>query len=112
MEARTAAATQRVCPHCARLSYDTTSECPYCGRGFRRHTLAAVALMLVVFAAGILGGVALMLIAAGQELDRRLDRQVENVQRDLERDFDGVERSVRRELDRRLPPTPTPSEGP
>jgi hypothetical protein len=108
MEARTAAATQRVCPHCARLSYDTSATCPYCGRGFRRHTLAAVALMLVIFAAGILGGVALMFLAAGDELDRRLDSEVNRVQRDLERDFDGIERNVRRELDRRLPATPTP----
>jgi hypothetical protein len=65
--------------------------------------------MLTVFAAVVLGGVFLMFLAAGNEVDRQLDREVNRVQRQLETDFDGIQRDVRQELDRRLPsPTPSP----
>lgn len=100
---------QRVCPHCARISYDSGRRCPYCGRGFRRSVLPAIALMLVVFAAVVLGGVYLLLVAFGDELDRQLDREVERVEREFERNLDSIRGDVREELDRRLPsPTPTP----
>ena len=49
----------------------------------------------------------LMLVAAGHEADRKLDRDVNRVQRDIDGQFDQVRRDVRSELDRRLP-TPTP----
>ena len=96
-------AVQRVCPHCARISYEDGRRCPYCGRGFRRSVLPAVAAMLTVFAAVVLGGVFLMLVAFGNELDGQLDREVERVERELERNFDGIQEDVRQELDRRLP---------
>ena len=98
-------AVQRVCPHCARISYEDGRRCPYCGRGFRRSVLPAVAAMLTVFAAVVLGGVFLMLVAFGNELDSQLDREVDRVERELERDFDDIQRAVREELDRRLPET-------
>ena len=97
-------AVQRVCPHCARISYADGRECPYCGRSFRRPGLWPIAAMLAVFAAVVLGGTALMFVAAGREVDRQLDSEVERVERDLERDFDAIRLDVRRELDRRLPP--------
>ena len=56
-------AVQRVCPHCARISYADGRECPYCGRSFRRPGLWAIAAMLAVFAAVVLGGTALMFVA-------------------------------------------------
>ena len=66
--------------------------------------------MLTVFAAIILGGVALMFVVAGREVDEQLDREVRRVEREMERNFDGIQRDVREELDRRLPePTATPS---
>jgi hypothetical protein len=99
---------QRVCPHCARISYEDGSRCPYCGRGFRRSGLFAVAAMLTVFAAVVLGGMYLMFVAAGNEVDRQLDREVNRVEQRLEQDFGAIRRDVREELDRRLP-TPTPS---
>ena len=103
------AAAQRVCPHCARISYANGRRCPYCGRGFRRSVLPGMAAMLAVFAAVVLGGVFLMLVAFGNELDSQLDREVDRVERELERNFDGIQRDVREELDRRLPePTPSP----
>jgi hypothetical protein len=100
---------ERVCPHCARISYEAGRRCPYCGRSFRRSGLLPVAAMLTVFAAIILGGVALMFVVAGREVDEQLDREVQRVERELDRNFDGIEDNVREELDRRLPePTPSP----
>ncbi len=109
MEASPAPLSQRVCPHCGRLSRATGSRCPYCRRSFRRRVLPAVAVMLAVTAALVLGGVYLMLTAFGEELDSELDSQVERVERQFERDLGGVRRDIRRELDRRLPaPSPAP----
>lgn len=101
-------AVPRVCPHCARISYANGRECPYCGRSFRRAGLWQIAAMLAVFAVVVLGGVALMFVAAGREVDRQLDSEVERVERNLERDFDTIRQDVRRELDRRLPPATAP----
>jgi hypothetical protein len=107
------AAVQRVCPHCARISYDSGRRCPYCGRGFRRSVVPAIAALLAVFAVVVLGGMYLMLVAAGNELDRRLDREVSRVEREFEANLDSIREDVREELDARLPangavPTPTP----
>lgn len=72
--------------------------------------LGALATLLLVHAAVILGGVYLMLTALGDELDRTLDREVAAVQRDVERDLDRVRdqviRQLRRELDARLGAAP------
>jgi hypothetical protein len=100
---------QRVCPHCARISYDEGGRCPFCGRSFRRSGLLAYAALLTLFTAVVLGGMTLLFIAAGNEVDRKLDREVNRVERRLESDFDGIQRDVREELDRRLPETPTPT---
>jgi hypothetical protein len=100
-------APQRVCPHCARLSFDTGRRCPYCGRSFSRRVLPALAALLTVFAAGILVGVYLMLVSFGHELDRRLNTQVEQVQRDFGGELDQLQDTVREELDRRLPSAPS-----
>jgi hypothetical protein len=100
---------QRVCPHCARISYDSGRRCPYCGRSFRRSIVLPIALLLTVFAVVVLGGMYAMFVVAGREVDEQLDREVQRVERELERNFDGIEDSVREELDRRLPePTATP----
>jgi hypothetical protein len=98
---------ERVCPHCARISYEDGRRCPYCGRSFRRSGLLPIAAMLTVFAAVVLGGMALMLTIAGREAEDHIDREVQRVERELERNFDGIQRDVREELDRRLPePSP------
>jgi hypothetical protein len=100
---------QRVCPHCARISYDSGRRCPYCGRGFRRSIVFPMAVLLTVFALLVLGGMYAMFVVAGSEVDEQLDREVQRVERELERNFDGIQRDVREELDRRLPePTPSP----
>jgi hypothetical protein len=100
---------QRVCPHCARISYDSGRRCPYCGRGFRRSVVLPIAALLTIFAVIVLGGMYAMFVVAGRELDDELDREVQRVERELERNFDGIQDDVRQELDRRLPePTATP----
>jgi len=100
---------ERVCPHCARISFEDGRRCPYCGRSFRRSGLLPIAAMLTVFAAIVLGGTALMLLAAGREAEDRLDREVRRVERELDRNFGSIQRDVRDELDRRLPePNPAP----
>ena len=100
---------QRVCPHCARISYDSGRRCHYCGRAFRRSVLPVLAALLTVFAVVVLGGMYLMLVAFGTEMEDQLDREVQRVERELESNFDGIQRDVREELDRRLPePTASP----
>jgi hypothetical protein len=100
---------QRVCPHCATLAYSAESRCPFCGRSYKRRILPGVAALLLVTAAVVLGGVFLMFVAAGNEVDDRIDGQVDRVQDDFSRDVDRLERRIRRELDRRIPITPTPT---
>lgn len=104
--APTDATPQRACPHCATLAYTADPRCPYCRRPYRRRTLLAVAAMLLVTAAAVLGGVAYMLTAFGEELDSELDRQVRTVQDDFSRDVRGLSRDLRSELERRLPQAP------
>lgn len=100
------ATPQRVCPHCATVSFTAGRRCPACQRGFRRHTLAGVAALLLVTAAVVLGGVYAMLMAFGDSLETELDRQVRTVQDGFEDDVGGLEESLRKELDRRLGSAP------
>jgi RNA polymerase subunit RPABC4/transcription elongation factor Spt4 len=97
-------AVQKVCPRCSTLAYTGDGHCPWCGGSYKRRRWPALLALLVVQTALVLGGVAYMLVAAGDELDSRLDDEVSRVERDLDTSFDDVRRSVRRELDRRLPP--------
>ena len=97
-----------MCPHCARISFEDGPRCPYCGSSFRRRGgLVGIAVLLTLFAAVVLGGTALLLVAAGNELDRRINREVDQVHEQFESDFGTIRQEVRDELDRRLPePTP------
>jgi hypothetical protein len=68
-----------------------------------------MAFLLFLFAVVVLGGMFLMLVAAGNEADRKLDREVSRVERNLDDQFDQIQGNVREELDKRLPEeTPTP----
>ena len=62
-----------------------------------------MAFLLFLFAVVVLGGMFLMLVAAGNEADRKLDREVNRVERNLDGQFDQIQQDVREELDRRLP---------
>ena len=71
--------------------------------------LAGVAVMLILTAALVLGGVYYMLTEFGDELDSELDSQVRTVRRDFDGDVRRMERNIERELDARLPAfTPAP----
>ena len=104
----TAAPAQRICPNCARIAHTDDRRCPFCGRAYTRRLLPKLALLLVVFAAGILGGVAAMLAAFGDRLETELDTRVTTVQRDLDRSVQQLGDDVREEIDRRLPQTTAP----
>jgi hypothetical protein len=99
-------AVQRVCPACSTVAFTAAQRCPYCGAGYRRRLWPVLLAVAAVQAAIVLGGVALLLAAAGNELDRRLDDAVRTVQRDVDTTLAGLQQSVRSELDRRLPPAP------
>jgi len=99
-------AVQRVCPACSAVAYTHASRCPWCGAGYRRRLWPALLAVAVVQTAIVLGGVALMLVAAGDELDRRLDERVQTVQRDIDTSLGRIERSGVHGLARRLPPVP------
>jgi hypothetical protein len=60
--------------------------------------------MLVVFAAGILGGVAAMLAAFGDGMENELDTRVTTVQRELDQSVRQIGEDVQSELERRLAP--------
>ena len=99
----TATPAQRVCPRCARIAHTDERRCPFCGHGYRRRTLAWVALLLIVFAAGILGGVAAMLAAFGDRLENELDTRVTTVQRELDDSVRQIGEDLQGEIERRLP---------
>ena len=95
-------AVQKVCPRCSTLAYTGDRRCPWCGGSYRRRVWPGLVVVLVVQTILVLGGVAAMLVVAGQEVDEKLDSEVTRVERDLDASFDTVERTVREELDRRL----------
>jgi hypothetical protein len=98
----TATPAQRVCPHCARIAHTDARRCPFCGRGYKRRLLPQIALLLLVFAAGILGGTAWMLAAVGDRVEDEVDRQVRTVQRDVDRSVRSVGEDLAEQLDERL----------
>jgi hypothetical protein len=96
-------AVQKVCPRCSTLAYTGDRHCPWCGGSYRRRAWPALLALLLVQTVAVLGGVAYMLVVAGEEVDQKLDGEVSRVERDLDASFDEVQRAVREELDRRLP---------
>jgi hypothetical protein len=104
----TAAPAQRVCPNCARIAHTDDRRCPFCGRAYNRRLLAKITLLLVLFAAGILGGVAAMLTAFGDRLETELDTRVGTVERELDRSVQQLGDEIRGEIDRRFPQTTAP----
>ena len=96
-------AVQKLCPRCSSLAYTGDRHCPWCGGSYRRRLWPALAVAVLVQSVILLGGLAYLGSVAGDELDTRLDREVDRVERNLDRSFDDVQLSVRDELDRRLP---------
>ena len=94
---------QKLCPSCSTLAFTGARRCPRCGASYRRRLWPGLLALTLVQVALVLGGVAYMLTVFGDDVDTRLDEEVDRVERDLDRSFDDIERSVRDELDRRLP---------
>ena len=109
MEGSVGAPPQRVCPKCARISWATGPQCPYCRARFTRPQ-GVRPWMLVATGAVVLLGVLVMFIIAGN----RFDDRVNDVDRQVEQSLNQIRTDVRKELDARLPagggvaPTPTP----
>jgi hypothetical protein len=99
-------AVQKLCPRCSTLAYTSDRRCPWCGRSYTRRLVPALAALLLVQTALLLGGMAYLAVVAGDEVDTRIDREVTRFERDLDTSFDRVRREVRQELDARLPPAP------
>ena len=109
MEGSAGAPPQRVCPKCARISWATGPQCPYCTAKFRR-SAGVAPWMLVATGFAVLAGVLAMFIIAGN----RFDDRVNDVDRQVDQSLNQIREDVRKELDARLPPgggvvTPTPT---
>jgi hypothetical protein len=109
MEGSAGAPPQRVCPKCARISWATGPQCPYCRERFTRGQ-GVRPWMLVATGAAVLLGVLVMFIIAGN----RFDDRVNDVDRQVDQALNQLQSDVRKELDARLPPgggavTPTPT---
>ena len=117
MEGSVGAPPQRVCPKCARISWATGPQCPYCTARFRRAQTVAP-WMLVVATAVLLAGFALMFYITVQNVNDRVD----DVNTQIDRSVNQLRTDVRKELDARIPPggiggiggvpTPTPTVDP
>jgi len=110
MEGSVGAPPQRVCPKCARISWATGPQCPYCRARFTRPQ-GVRPWMLIATGAVVLLGVLVMFIIAGN----RFEDRVNDVDRRVDQSLNQIRTDVRKELDARLPatggavaPTPTP----
>ncbi len=99
MEGSVGAPPQRVCPNCARISWATGPQCPYCAGRFRQRRVTPW--MLAATALSVVAVVALMFFLAGRELDRRLNQRVDNIQKQFDASLNRFRDDVRRELDAR-----------
>lgn len=101
MEGSVGAPPQRVCPKCARISWATGPQCPYCTASFRRSGGVAP-WMLVVTALVVLLGVGVMFYVTVQEVDKRVDEVTKNV----DANFNRLRTDVQQQIDA-LPQTGT-----
>src|SRR3954452_1111003 len=69
-------AVQKLCPRCSTLAYTSEGRCPWCGSSYKRRIVPALAALLLLQTALILGGLAYLAVLAGDEVDTRIDREV------------------------------------
>src|SRR4051812_34654121 len=112
MEGSVGAPPQRVCPHCARLSWATGPQCPYCTGRFRRANVTPP--MLFGTAAVVLILIALMLLLAMNQLSNELDSRVDEVNKELDANFDQIRKDVQTQLQQggAVPAVPTETSTP
>ena len=99
MEGSAGAPPQRVCPKCARISWATGPQCPYCRARFTRPQ-GVRPWMLLATAFAVLAGVLVMFIIAGN----RFEDRVNDVDRQVDQALNQLRTDVRKELDARIPP--------
>src|SRR4051794_28476402 len=111
MEGSVGAPPQRVCPSCARISWATGPQCPYCTARFRRRQ--GVTPVQLFAAAGIVVVlVALMLLIAGNQLDKQLNDRVDEVNKQLDENFNQIRTDVQKQLAQGGLPTTIPTAAP
>ncbi len=103
---------QRLCPHCASVAVTSAPKCPWCGRGYRRRIVLAVAALLAVQAAVVIGVVLFALAGTGETVQDEVDAGIVRIEREIDRQVEDIDDTVRQELrdelDRRLPRVRTP----
>ena len=103
---------QRLCPHCASVATTAATRCPWCRRSYRRRVVPAVAALLLVQTALVLGVLLYALAQTGTTVQDQVDQGIVDINDEIDdqvKDIDGrVRRELRRELDRRLPGAATP----
>jgi len=99
---------QRLCPHCASVAVTQDERCPWCGHGYRRRIISAVAALLLAQTAIVLGVVLYALSGTGETVQTQVDDGIVRIEREIDRQVDDIDATVRQELrdelDRRLPP--------
>ena len=96
MEGSLGAPPQRVCPNCARISWATGPQCPYCTARFSRATVTprmffgTAAAMVVLFA--------IIVLIAVNQVNNELDERVDEVNRELDAQFDQIRKDVQTQL--------------
>src|SRR3954451_7078611 len=96
MEGSVGAPPQRVCPNCARISWATGPQCPYCTARFRRANVTprmlfgTAAVMTVLFA--------IIVLIAVNQVNNELDKQVDEVNREMNANFDQIRKDVQAQL--------------
>jgi hypothetical protein len=103
MEGSTAVAPpQRVCPKCARISWATGPQCPYCTARFRSGR-GVTPWMLALAVAVVLLGFAAMLVIAGNIVQNKVDDRIVEINKDFDTSLDKFRADVTKELDARIP---------
>ncbi len=108
MEGSVGAPPQRVCPSCARISWATGPQCPYCTARFRRRQ-GVTPVQLFATAAVVIILVAVMLLIAGNQLDKQLNDRVDEVNKTLDQNFNQIRTDVQKQLSQGGVPTTVPT---
>ena len=96
MEGSLGAPPQRVCPNCARISWATGPQCPYCTGRFRRANVTPR--MLFGTAAAMVVLFAILVLIAVNQVNNELDKQVDEVNAEIAKQFDQVRKDVQAQL--------------
>src|SRR3954452_17329689 len=97
MEGSVGAPPQRVCPSCARISWATGPQCPYCTASFRRRT-GVTLVQLIATAAIVVVLIGLILLFTANQLNNELDDRVDEVNRELDKNFDEIRTDVQQQV--------------